>query len=257
MTATEALHKAAQYIAAAGKSFVQPKVDDSHTSLYWSSHESSMVSQPLNDEGLRLELNHAVYAIDVVHPDSGLSASFPLKGARHLDILSWLDREREFCGIKTPYNYDLHYQLGYAEPLDDHVKFPGISRDELDIEIARRDAVDEALKAIQREFGIEDPIRIWPHHFDSALLWKEPQVGLISSIGIGMAIPDTLNDEHYLYISAYNGHEAIDTSSNDPLPKGRWHSNGWNGATFRLDEPASPQEAFEFFKHAISSYLDR
>ncbi|MDB9725184.1 hypothetical protein OAA90_02255 [Salibacteraceae bacterium] len=43
------MHKAAQYLAMAGKSYLEAKKDDSHTNLEWLGKKKSLVSHDLND----------------------------------------------------------------------------------------------------------------------------------------------------------------------------------------------------------------
>ncbi|NQV52626.1 MAG: hypothetical protein HQ500_05550 [Flavobacteriales bacterium] len=254
MTATEALHRAAQYLCTAAISFVPKQDDDSHTNLGWNSDEAVLVTRPLNSEGLRLELNHQVYALDIVHPESGLSGSFPLTGARHLDVLKWLDNEREFCGISKPYTFDLHYELGYSPRLDDHFTFPSIVGEALDAEIERRNIADRAMKAILLEYGTAELPRIWPHHFDSGALIQHP-TPKISSIGIGMAIPDGMIDDHYLYVSGYDSGGGLSTDTLRALPSGEWYGDGWKGAAVSMTG-LTAEEALAFYRNAIKAYVD-
>jgi len=255
MTATEALHRAAQYLCTASKSFVPSEEDDSHTNLGWNAEEAVLATRPLNNEGLRLELNHAVYALDIVHPESGLSGSFPLTGAKHLDIIKWLDNEREFCGISRPYTFDLHYELGYSPVLDDHFTFPSMSGDALDAEIVRRNTADQAMKAILLERDTEALPRIWPHHFDSGALILQP-TSKINSIGIGMAIPDGMIDDHYLYVSGYDSNGGLSTRGFGGLPHGKWYEEGWKGAAVSMTG-LSVEEALAFYRNAIEAYMHR
>jgi len=45
----ETMHKAAQYLAMAGKSYLEAKKDDSHRNLEWLGKKKSLVSHDLND----------------------------------------------------------------------------------------------------------------------------------------------------------------------------------------------------------------
>lgn len=255
MTATEALHRAAQYLATAAKSFVPHEDDDSHTNLGWNTEESTLYSRALNDEGLRLELNHKAYALDVVHPKSGLSGSFPLTGANHFAIVQWLDQERTFCGIQTPYNFDLHYDLGYSEALDDAFTFPTVPGDALEEEIHRRDAVDYALNRILADEQSDASPRVWPHHFDTGALIEEGKKGIVS-FGLGMAIPDSVISEHYLYVSAYGSEGSISTEGLVELSIGKWHNAGWKGAAVPV-HGLTAEQAIHFYREALEAFRSK
>ncbi|MEQ9186547.1 MAG: hypothetical protein RLP15_02360 [Cryomorphaceae bacterium] len=255
MTATEALHKAAQYLATAAKSFVPHEEDDSHTNMGWNQVESTLFTRALNDEGLRLELNHKAYALDVVHPKSGLSGSFPLIGANHFAIVQWLDQERTFCGIKTPYSFDLHYDLGYSNSLDDAFTFPSVPGDALEEEIQRRNTANDALNSILAEEQSNSSPRIWPHHFDTGALIEEGKEGIVS-FGLGMAIPDAVISEHYLYVSAYDSQGSISTDGMVELSLGKWFNASWKGAAVPVNG-LNTEMAIRFYREVLEAFRSR
>jgi hypothetical protein len=151
LTAEQTIHLAMQYLASAAHSFSDPQSDQSHIDLGWNESESCLYSGPLNDEGLRLELNLQVYALDVVHPESGLSGSFPLTGARHFDLLNWLDNERQFCGIQKPYSYDLPYSIPVMEHISESFHFASLNGSSLDPIISHFQSAYQALNALGLE----------------------------------------------------------------------------------------------------------
>lgn len=50
------------------------------------------------------------------------------------------------------------------------------------------------------------------------------------AIGLGLAVPDSLINDHYFYISGYKGHSGIDTSRFGSLPHGSWLNGSFKGA---------------------------
>ncbi|MFQ5781871.1 MAG: hypothetical protein ACE5GR_02300 [Nitrosopumilus sp.] len=74
-------------------------------------------------------------------------------------------------------------------------------------------------------------IHLWPHHFDFSLEWftgnKDEQIG----IGISPGDKQYLNP--YLYMNPWPFNSKITQES---LPIGAWHTNGWNGIKAEWDE---------------------
>ena len=162
MSAFESIHRASQYVATMAVCFAVPERKGRHLGFTWDASESSLVSAALNDEGLTLQLNLQVYALDVVHPQSGLSGSYPLTGARHFDIIQWLDHEREFCGIKQQYSFEPTVELPYEPELNDHFSFPSLSGDQLD------DVIESIRLAHDSLTGAADHLQVYPELFIQA-----------------------------------------------------------------------------------------
>ena len=98
---------------------------------------------------------------------------------------------------------------------------------------------------------LDSPIRVWPHHFDTGAYAPLGDTGI--SIGIGMAIPDTLSDEHYFYISGYKDGKTIFPSSRNDLSLGKWVSEGFTGAILSTKDIIE-SEAVQFFQEAIDQF---
>ncbi len=253
---TQPLHQAAQYLAAAGKSFLPEASDDSHTNLCWDHETQSMLTWGLNAEGHKLALNFESYSLDFVHPHQGLIASFALEGARHLDIINWIGKERQFLGIEKPYSPELHYELPYGTIPDDF-RFPSVNQETLNKLAALRSNVDAAVKYSTTFFHHFSFIRIWPHHFDTGALGYVDSAAHINSIidtvGLGMAIPDSMINGHYYYASGWNGSTQPDLKNARDLQHGRWINGDWKGAVLEA-EGTTEEEAKAFFKDAIDAF---
>ena len=75
------------------------------------------------------------------------------------------------------------------------------------------------------------PVRLWPHHFDVAIL--------MNHLGVGFLAGDDAIDEPYWYV--YN------TPMPDPLPTlsvGEWYRGEWTGAVLKGDPDAATIERF-------------
>ncbi len=61
---TTQMHLAAQYLAAAGISFVPEENDDSHTNLGFSTQKECLYTRPLNSSGAELLLNYNFFTLE-------------------------------------------------------------------------------------------------------------------------------------------------------------------------------------------------
>lgn len=199
MDAIHYLHLASQYLYTAAARFNDGRYSTEQLVLHWHPERAVLSSPALDPEGLQLELNHLVYSLDFVHPASGLSASYPLSGARHFDIVQWLDHEREFCGIKGSYVFESDFNLSYRLVFDDHFVFPAIAGSALDEVIAYRNMADEAIKCAMRETKCTGDISIMPARFETRASTR--LVGSTESpIDIGMHIPRSSGSPYTVFV---------------------------------------------------------
>lgn len=87
-------------------------------------------------------------------------------------------------------------------------------------------------------------ILLWPHHFDSSVLWfsgniiKGKDIGNWSEsreqMNFGFSPGDEVITEPYFYITAYPHKDELKSS---PLPgKAYWNDGNWNGAVLKYNE---------------------
>ncbi|PKB44035.1 hypothetical protein AX016_2246 [Cellulophaga sp. RHA19] len=238
------MHLAAQYLAAAGISFLEKKSDDSHTNLGFSIEKQRLETHPLSLNGDMLTLNYATFSLEWILPK--VNASILLDGKTHQQVLEWLRNSSEtFLGKK--YTYDFHYNLPYS--IDDSFIFK-LNASKLKELTDLRTLTQLSIEKTLEMNGLESSIRIWPHHFDSgayASLTKD------IAVGFGLAVPDSMVNEHYFYISGYKGHSGLDTSKFDSLSLGEWKNDGFKGAvlpTTKINE----EQVVKFFTEAINTY---
>ena len=79
------MHLAAQYLAAAGISFVEKKADDSHTNLGWSIDKQRLETHSLSTDGDVLALNYNTFSLEWDSLEN--NASFALDGKTHQQVL--------------------------------------------------------------------------------------------------------------------------------------------------------------------------
>ncbi|WP_339841698.1 hypothetical protein [uncultured Maribacter sp.] len=238
------MHLAAQYLAAAGISFVDKQDDDSHTNLGFSIDKQQLETHPLSSNGDVIALNYKTFSLEWISPKN--NASFPLDGKTHQQVLEWLIRTADaFLGKK--YTYDFHYDLPYT--IDNAFKYK-LNISELKELAALRILAQTSLEKTLSDTGLKSDVRVWPHHFDSGAY---ASLNNDLAVGFGLAVPDDMINEHYFYISGYHGHNGIDTSNFDTLSLGEWKNEGFKGAVLPALK-VSEAQAIQFFIEAINTY---
>ncbi|WP_422350403.1 hypothetical protein [Flagellimonas sp.] len=241
------LHLAAQYLATAGISFLEKKADDSHTNLGFSINKARLETWPLDSAGTQLCLNYREFALEW---SSKEALSLDLKGKGHEEVVTWLKRTAEQLGL-PPYHFDLHYSLPYS--MDKNSKFELSNADQVEHLIQSRTLAQQALASFLEKEELVSEIRIWPHHFDTGA-FTALNDGSGKSIGLGMAIPDTLVDDLYLYISGYRGgHDALRTWAFKSLTRGKWVNDAFKGAVLPVSG-LTEKMAVQFFQEALARY---
>lgn len=241
------LHLAAQYLAAAGISFLDKKEDDSHTNLGFSVDKGRLETWPLNTSGVMLCLNYSDFALEW-GPNSELKMS--LNGKGHDEIVAWVSTSAKELGFQQPYRYDLHYTLPY--PLESNFKFQLSSHNQITELLRLRKLAQEAIASFLGQEKLVSDIRIWPHHFDTGA-FSALNDGSGKSVGLGMAIPDTLVNDLYFYISGYRGHSGLNTWAFNKLTNGKWINDGFKGAVLEASK-ANEETVVQFLQEALANY---
>ena len=126
------------------------------------------------------------------------------------------------------------------------------NRERLNELLNYRKLAHTALEKVLHDNSIKSEIRIWPHHFDTGAFGSLPgRPG--ASVGFGLAIPDSLVDDYYFYISGYKGHDSLDVGDFDPLSVGGWESTNFNGGLLPI-KGVDEAQATNFFNEAITQY---
>ncbi|TMU50883.1 hypothetical protein [Flagellimonas algicola] len=240
------LHLATQYLATAGISFLEKKADDSHTNLGFSMEKARLETWPLDSTGTQLCLNYRKFALEWTSEEE---LSLALNGKTHEEVVAWLKKTAEQLGLPS-YRFDLHYSLPYS--MDENFKFEFSNADQVAHLIQSRTLVQQALASFLEKEDLGSEIRIWPHHFDTGA-FTALNDGSGKSIGLGMAIPDTLVDDLYLYISGYRGHDALRTWAFKSLTRGKWVNDAFKGAVLPLSG-LTKDIAVQFFQEALARY---
>lgn len=245
---TKEIHIAAQYIAAAGISFLEKQADDSHTNLGWDVRTSSIIGQNLNKDGLHMALSYLDFSIEFRRKERVL-AKIPLSMSKHQNNIKWFEEVFRDLLFEKPYQFKLHYSLPYEDLNEDFV-FPYRNEKNLRELILLRNMAYNVLTEISSGHNEKASVRIWPHHFDTGcLLWLSD----MESIGIGLAIPDKMVDRYYFYVSGWRGHEMMDTTGFRSLSNGNWTKKQWKGAVLKAGG-RSIDDVRQFFNEALDLY---
>jgi len=241
------MHLAAQYLATAAISFLEKKDDDSHTNLGFNPQDGALVTHPLSEVGDKLSLSYKNFTL--IWSSLKENTSFDLDGSTHIEILEWLTKvSQKFIGKE--YKYELHYDLPYN--ISDGYQFKLVDSDRLKQLLHLRTKAQLVLKRVLRDNHLTSDVRIWPHHFDTggfSLLNENSRI----AIGLGLAIPDSVCDQHYFYIGGYEGHTPIKVSDFDKLSHGQWSNEGFVGAVLPADT-MDEKGVVGFFAEAIDLY---
>jgi len=245
------LHIAAQYLTAAAITFVEKKDDDSHTNLDWSNENATLSSRPLNSGGDVLALNLTSFSLEWRNYDQ-LMSSFNLAGEKHQTVLLWIKEQLEKAGGQKPYMYEFHYDIGYGINMTDYI-FPQPDIKELNRIAELLSIAQNAMTSVLNEQSLNSEIRVWSHHFDiGAFAVVSEKV----SLGFGLAIPDSMMDDFYYYISGYQSEDYLETKNFEQLKIGEWKTESWKAGTLKATG-ISEQQAQQFLNETINAYREK
>ena len=240
------MHLAAQYLATSAISFIPKKEDDSHTNLGWVNHTLETHHFPNGD---KLRLNYNLFSLEWIHRDGHTEHLF-LNNQTHKTTIEWLSQVSTRSQLVQKYAYDKHYQLPY-DPISEDTRFKIPQQDELNQMIKVRDLAQSVISNVLDTNNYKSAIRIWPHHFDTGAFIN---ITNELSIGLGMAIPDSIINDYYFYISGYNGHKPIKIEVNSSNNK-TYYDNGWQGFAMPASD-LNHASAIDFCQTAINSYIN-
>ena len=239
----ETFHIAAQYLTTVAISFLDKKEDDSHTNLGWK--DGALHTHSLSEHNCRLSLDYKSFSLKWFN-DIGFQESLELHGKKHSEIVHWIRQTSLKAKKSLVYQYSLHFELPY-EPISSDFTFEKPS-DEITRKLIQNRHL--AQRVLTQVLDKEVDIRVWPHHFDTgAFFWVNDELG----IGLGMAVPDAMIDDFYLYVSAYKGHNAVELSSTINLEKGRYYNEAWKGFALPVSG-ITEADASAFLISAIDQY---
>ena len=231
-------HHAAQFIAMAGRHLIPQQPDDSNTSMDYLAEKSLIAGRELLS-GIRLALNPAEMILCLLEQNSTCNREIKLNGKTKPQVFEEMKKMLSSVDINTTnLKEELHYEIP-VHALDKGNSFQvGNKKLFLENTMYRHNA-QIVLEKIIQSYTDTEPVRIWPHHFDTGTLIalsKNDQGEIIRSAGLGWAIPDTMVAEPYGYVS-YGSKNLTGTLKGLPDPgRGRWMVPAWNGAVLPLSK---------------------
>ncbi len=242
-------HLAAQYLATANKSFVAHKNDDSHTNLGFNIEKRTLTTHPLAPNGTYLAFNYDTFSLEWHSPSD--AAVLALDGQQHKAVVQWLEKQAK-KDLGKPYTYDLHYELPY--PISDDFLFKNNDPKDLERLAELRVLAQQSLEHLVKAYQLDSPIRIWPHHFDTGGYAALPNSNL--HLGFGLAIPDSLCNSHYFYLSAYQNNAMVSTNGFVTMRQGTWLNKGFQGAILNAENTVN-ETVVSFYEEAIAIYIGK
>ncbi len=234
------LHWAAQYLASAGQTFVEPRSDDSHRSMTWSHALRSFVGEPLSGpDPIRVALRPLDLTLLLVGPGDDELGTLPLAGRTRDEGYEWLSRAiATYLDGPPPLIERPEYDMP-EHPVMRGARFStGIERELAALEALFAGAAG-LLHEIATHRGVASPVRVWPHHFDIAALCaldRDADGTATKTVGIGLAPMGGGYDEWYAYVSPWPSPDPGDL----PELEGPafWHTQGWTGAVLTASNVA-------------------
>lgn len=240
-------HHAAQLIAMVGHYLIPQKADDSNTNMRFFSAENVFLGNPLPN-GFKLSLGLVDLKLTILDKENNAIYQIPLEGKNKQEAFNALKQSLSDLGVDViGFKNELHYEIP-AHPLDRKRAFSISSKEDFSENAKYRHNARVVLNEISSLFEQDEPIRIWPHHFDTGAFYviKNDEAGeATQTIGIGLAIPDTMIDEPYYYLSFWSkdlGEVEVDLLAPGV---GQWMMPDWNGAVLRFSEIAGQESATE------------
>lgn len=222
---TEIVHRAIQIIVKASKSWLPEKADDSHTNLNWNIKSKSFESREFQFK-VRLFLNLSSFELEI-HQNEKIKKAVKLSGQKHQNIEGELNQSLQLLGFdKEIWNPKLHYDLPYSSL--EEFSYPIFNSGYFQEFVEIRNFGQDLFLQFESKQNLNLELRTWPHHFDlgGQIIHNQDGNGETScSLGLGLAMQDSLIPEYYLYLSHWaKGDE--NKSQNPPQIKiGEWNKD--------------------------------
>jgi hypothetical protein len=244
-------HRAAQFIALAGRHLILQQPDDSNTTMEYLPDQEWLIGNDLPG-GLRMVLQLSGLKLCFVDRDKNCQSEISLAGLNKQQVFEWLKQSLAESNLDvSALKNELHYTLTGHE-LDRDAEFSIGDRESIQENIYYRHNAEIVITGMASNFEKAEPIRIWPHHFDTGTFIPfrfNTKGGISRSIGLGWALPDDMVNEPYYYLSFWSEDSVEDFNALPGLEAGEWIRSGWHGAVAKNTDiikfsSASGQQVF-------------
>lgn len=257
------MHHAVQLASVPGRYLLAPRDDDGHTNLGWEDSLGALSGRGLNDKNLRVALQIDSPELLVVEDLDRIVHALALGGKTLTECFDWMQKQLEKQGCNT---VGLSMELDYSAELPDHPfagndAFPSLGK-KLGQELAQQFTnAGRILEGVREQFtALASEVRCWPHHFDIATLISFDQADSqqkLESIGVGFSPGDDKSAMPYYYVTPWPYPDTSRLNLPDLPSGGRWHTEGWLGASQTIDHSNTGQGAavIDFLQSAFNFLL--
>ena len=222
------MHYAAMLAVAPSHTLLPHREDYSEDALTWLSDSHALRAEPV--EGLTCLLSLKTGEL-LVSSEEGTPERFQLHG---LSVAEARRRLAEILSRRLQRTVALRLPIeDYGEEMPEHELRSGepFQWEEAPAQELCR-YYDNAAWSIQEATANEkgaSPLRVWPHHFDMAVLVTYGEVEPKRFIGVGYSPGDTSYPSGYFYVNPWPAPKP--DAALPELPGGAaWHKQGWVGA---------------------------
>jgi hypothetical protein len=235
------LHYALQPLAMA-TNLLPPQKESAQTALFWNDHDRTIHTKAIvGNTSVIILFDPQIFSLIVSTEEDMFQ--FDLKRKTLKEAMDWLKTILTELGVDTselsplPYpTFDFPYH-----PLALGSSFSCLDGKARNILIELFDQSNSALVELNRKYKNISEVRLWPHHFDLAVLLH---YGKDATIGVGFSAGDQSYDRPYWYVSPYPKPEVL-----ADLTIGQWHIQGWTGAVWLFTDTAQNSA------HAIANFF--
>ena len=254
-------HHAAQFVALAGRYLIPKKPDGSNINMQFLPEKEMLLGNP-HPDGWVVGVQLKKLAVQLLDQNRRVNVEILLDGKTFSDAFQEFKTKLKNNGIdiselKTKQPYELP-----VDSLKDGKYFSIKSVDAVNENIRYRQNAELIINEFATGFKDIEPIRIWPHHFDTgtfASLERNGKGEATKTIGLGWAIPDSMVSEPYYYLSFWSKIPINTGGNSGSLPAGKWMMPNWNGAVLKLSEiiqKETPEEQYNLVKSFFESGLN-
>ena len=253
-------HIAAQFIAMAGHSLIPQQPDDSNTNMDFVPLNNILLGNLIEGK-IRIGLYLPKLQIMLCDAENNILNIIFLDGKSKTEVFDEIKNSLQKLNIDTQnFKQELHYQIPDTYP-QTNFRFHA-DEDSLNENAIYRFNANLILSEFADQYNLRQEVKIWPHHFDTGFfngLENNEKGELIKSLGLGFAIPDTMIDEPYYYLSFWSANGTFKPSKTE-LNHGKWMMPNWNGGVLTTSEINSALSADEqklkvesFFNEGLKS----
>ena len=130
-----------------------------------------------------------------------------------------------------------------------------LSKEDLLAHAKLRTLANNALEGMKAIFDSTTEVLVWPHHFDTGMLGYFEGMKHMSSVGLGVAMPDDQFGQPYCYLAAYNDQGTIQVNDFQSLSSGECSRPAFVGAVLPIADQ-TPTRLTAFMKEALAAYTN-